>query len=662
MYLRSLQLRNFRSCADTTITLHPLLTVLAGENNAGKTNALDAIRLATAPTDTRRGRAFDLDDLRVGAEQLELTTEYADLDPSQRGLFFSALASNNGSNAFYKIAWAPPSGTSRRRWATWTVGKGGNSESEPEVRDLIRHVHLPALRDADRDLASSSPGRIEYLLRQLLAGKDADQKQLIDRAQKASNELLQDATLVAARDRVDRAFQPLSRGFHAHDAHLRFADATLIGLARDLRFSLIQQGLDPGRVLQTGLGYSNLLYLASILVELEAAHDAELTLLLVEEPEAHLHPQLQRATLSFLQKKASESAARKPKIGEHAGRIQVVVSSHSPNLTSATSVKQIVVLRSGPEAIKEDTRNAVAVQQPEAEAAPPWSRPNQTFAIAISELGLSRDHERKINRYLDVTKSTLLFGKNVLLVEGMAEALLLPALAALVLDESALARFNAASVIAIDGVDFQPYVQLLLTTPPGASSPIADRVVVITDEDPSAAAEASSTSALTSTEQGAAGNIDDVDLNKAPADEVADKATKVPAGQARKSALLGLAEGLGATKRLHVEVTPLTLEASLLGDEATADACSAFIKEAFSACAVGNERAKQWDKRITSHPSSERGPRFIAWMKSTGTRKGDFAQELAQLIEDRRTTSGSPQFPVPQHIARALRSLVDEAP
>lgn len=96
---------------------------------------------------------------------------------------------------------------------------------------------------------------------------------------------------------------------------------------------------------------------------------------------------------------------------------------------------------------------------------------------------------RKINRYLDVTKSALLFGGRVILVEGIAEALLLPLFARKLWwkDDAEEERtkkyrlFRAAVVVPIDGVDFEPYIRLLLTPHQGIR--IADRVVVMTDGD-----------------------------------------------------------------------------------------------------------------------------------------------------------------------------------
>ena len=91
---------------------------------------------------------------------------------------------------------------------------------------------------------------------------------------------------------------------------------------------------------------------------------------------------------------------------------------------------------------------------------------------------------RKVDRYLDVTKAALLFGGRALLIEGIAEALLLPAIAkhhVLKDHPEKLRLFRSALFIPIDGVDFAPYVTLLLTELEGAR--IADRVVVMTDGD-----------------------------------------------------------------------------------------------------------------------------------------------------------------------------------
>ncbi len=139
----------------------------------------------------------------------------------------------------------------------------------------------------------------------------------------------------------------LTAGVRRQAASLGFAsDEKLIDIARDLRFKLADHGIKPEDLRYSGHGYANLLYMATIAVELDKVNDADLTLFLVEEPEAHLHPQLQAAVLSFLDEQAEKS--RKPREGRQgpAGELQVIVATHSPNLSAWVESKKLVFFRS----------------------------------------------------------------------------------------------------------------------------------------------------------------------------------------------------------------------------------------------------------------------------------------------------------------------------
>jgi predicted ATP-dependent endonuclease of OLD family len=116
------------------------------------------------------------------------------------------------------------------------------------------------------------------------------------------------------------------------------------------------------------------------------------SVLAIEEPEAHLHPSLQYRFLKFL------NDNMKAKVR------QIFISTHSPNITAASKLDNLIVLN------KEKAEIEVAY-------------PGRVFDLSKKDDQVSKAY---IERYLDVTKSDMLFAKKVILVEGISEQLLLP--------------------------------------------------------------------------------------------------------------------------------------------------------------------------------------------------------------------------------------------
>ena len=579
MHLHELHLQRFRSFADGTVRFHPDLTVLVGENNGGKSNAIDALRLVVQPMNGRRELYCEENDVRRGAapESFILEARFDGLTPAQMGLLISAVPDPTKDQAIFGLTFDKVAG--RYRSQSWA----GKFQAKPEAgsTDLIRHVYLPPLRDAQRALASGNPTRIAALIRHFLS--EGQEEAFAKGLKRIGGSPVLDSINGAVMDLL----RDLTGGARPQDANLGFSsNETLSDIARDLRFKLSDAGIDPEELRNSGLGYANLLFMTTVMVELQEASHADLTLFLVEEPEAHLHPQLQMLVLDFLQEKAEESATKKVPEGEPAGRIQVIVTTHSPNLTAWVKPEHLVVMRTVKKA--EELRPV-------------------SVAIPVQDLGLNKRDLNKVSRYLDVTRSALVFGGRVLLLEGIAEALLVPAMAKRLFtqrtvpgtaDRDGWKRFQGANIVGIDGVDFEPYVDLLLK--PIKESRIADRLVVVTDRDP-----------------------------------------KVKGNRSEKLTEKAVAHGAKAIFSVHVNED--TLEQALYLPENIIVLKAAFLD-------IHPRSEEKWKTQIEDKPQIDQPQSFLSLFSSESSpvRKGDYAQALASRLEN-EDGNDAPGFLVPAH-------------
>lgn len=203
-----------------------------------------------------------------------------------------------------------------------------------------------------------------------------------------------------------------------------------------------------------GLGYNNLIYMSLLLAKMQVMSDGDyldmnakvFPILAIEEPEAHLHPSMQYKFLKFLR----ENKDIKKKVR------QVFVTSHSTQITSAVLLDEIICLYN-----KED--NELVVGYP---------------GRAFSNDDAGEKSKAYVQRFLDATKSDMLFAKKVILVEGLAEQLLIPILAEYC-DQSL--EDHHISVINIGGRYFDHFLHLFNSK---ESHTLPKKIACVTDRDP----------------------------------------------------------------------------------------------------------------------------------------------------------------------------------
>ena len=192
-----------------------------------------------------------------------------------------------------------------------------------------------------------------------------------------------------------------------------------------------------------GLGSNNILFMACELLLLGTEADG-FPLLMIEEPEAHLHPQRQLRLMAFLQAQASKARA-------DGQCIQIIVTTHSPNLASDVKLDNLVLVRDG-----------------------------RGYSMAQGQTKLTKSDYRFLQRFLDVTKANLFFARGVVIVEGDAESILIPVIASLIGRDF---EHYGVSVVNVGGVGLSRYGRIFMREKPEAEGKISIPVACVTDTD-----------------------------------------------------------------------------------------------------------------------------------------------------------------------------------
>ncbi|HMO78143.1 MAG TPA: AAA family ATPase [Candidatus Paceibacterota bacterium] len=453
MHVSNLKLWNFRKYGsdgefdlktpDLSLDLNKNLNVLVGENDSGKTAIIDALKIIFK-THSFEWIRIENDDFFKDKDHLRIEAILSDLSSLEAKNFLEWLGwVGEGEEAvpYLRLILDVKRNPTTKEIKYNEVKAGVDEEGTAlsgEAREFLKVTYLRPLRDAGSELVPKQNSRLSQILQGHQAFKNRGESHDLVKLFRKFNKDVQnyflgidaDGTAITdlEGDRLKKEIDSYIQEFYTPDSESEFGvvQGTLKNILEKLELSLKE-------VKNPGLGTLNKLFISSELLHLKKDNWNGMKLGLIEEVEAHLHPQSQLQVMEALQAQNG---------------IQLVLTTHSPNLASKIKIENLILCYK-----------------------------NKTFPLKSSETKLDIKQYKFLEKFLDVTKADLFFAKGLILVEGWSEEILIPSIAKKIgIDLTK----KGVSVINIGNIGFQNYINIFLRqNEPYLDLPIA----IVTDSD-----------------------------------------------------------------------------------------------------------------------------------------------------------------------------------
>lgn len=456
MYISQIEIKNFRNFLDSTIEFQDGVNVIIGHNNSGKTNLLKALALVF---DRQTQKKLSVDDFYKDIQDFSVPPRIdisATLQESEKEeneklddkntvstWFFDEIKSPYKAKLTYSF-FLPErelddyekeitklSNSNPTKYDYWRLIKrkfvrkyvariyGGrpefNNRAESEQLDKFDFQFLEPIRDVERTMFLGRNPMLGEILDYFLddditKNKELDDSQKEQEIDKRAEGFYKDSKKVIdalkGRVNIDAILEYSDFTGAAAGGQPKFegeiSEAELLSALKLIITNIT--GIDiPAS--HNGLGYNNLIFIALVLAKMQmdcssyiGEENAKVfPMLIIEEPEAHLHPSMQFKFLKFLRENINEAKQVR----------QLFITTHSTHITAAVALDEITCM---------------------------YIDDNQKLNIAYpgKAFDLSKDEDKKskayVERFLDATRSDMLFSSSVIFVEGIAEQLMMKCL------------------------------------------------------------------------------------------------------------------------------------------------------------------------------------------------------------------------------------------
>lgn len=412
MYLSKLELNNFRKFEKLEVPFKDGLNVIIGENDSGKTAIIDSIRILLG-TQSNEFYYIEEKDFNNPNIELEIECTFKFRTDEKVGRFVEWITFE-GEIPILKVRLI----ASLKEFRVKKEIKAGEKglDSRFDLYDELRTTYLKPLRDANNELIAKKSSRLSQILKnhKLFLGKEKEHI-FIEKMKTFNCEIDEYFSNGKEGEEIIEILENNLEGFlgkekkEDYKTKINISEESLSSILTSLNLTLSKN--------KVGLGTLNQLYMALELLLFDSERDMPLNLCLIEEIEAHLHPQAQLRTIKYLQNKFETGS-------------QIILTTHSTILGSSIKLENLILCKN-----------------------------NSVYPMGKSYTELADEDYKFLEIFLDVTKSNLFFAKGVIFVEGDAENVLIPTIAEII---GKPLYEHGVSVVNIGGTAFMRYSKIFL--------------------------------------------------------------------------------------------------------------------------------------------------------------------------------------------------------